>query len=157
MPGPLEKIFCFWTSYKWIFSLLRSFNRGAASNRLSEAHTEWLGAQIWSEKWRFAKLSDSRERALLTVDQRWVGGQSVQLVGMRRSTKRVQLHAITRQSQACCAHKPHTHINGVTFEPHPQCLLSGPFSCIYHVKELNSIQLNRLQRCHCGVTHSDQL
>lgn len=77
--------------------------------------------------------------------------------GDEESTKRVQLHAITRQSQACCAHKPHTHIKGVTFEPHPQCLLSGPFSCIYHVKELNSIQLNRLQRCHCGVTHSDQL
>lgn len=89
----VQASFLVWVNYKQIFSLL---HQRAASNRLSEAHTEWLQAQIWSKKWRFAawSWSDDRERALLTADQRRVGGQSVQLVEKRRAQNVCQSHTL---------------------------------------------------------------
>lgn len=44
-----------------------SLYRGAASNRLSEARTEWLGAQIWSETPEFAEWS----RAMVGSEVFW--------------------------------------------------------------------------------------
>ena len=67
----------------------KGLNQGAASNRLSEAHTEWLQAQIWSKKWRFAEWSwATAESELFDSGSKMSGRSKCTAGGDEESTKR---------------------------------------------------------------------
>lgn len=95
MPG-------FW--FEWITngssSPLKALNQGAASNRLSEAHTEWLRAQIWSKKWRFAERGwATAESGLFDSGSKMSGRSKCTAGGDEESSKR------SRETEPHASHK----------------------------------------------------
>lgn len=87
--------FLVWVNLQTDLLSSEGLNQGAASNRLSKAHTEWLRAQIWSKKWRFAEWSWATAESELFDSGSKMSGRSKCTAGEdEESTKRVPVTSI---------------------------------------------------------------
>ena len=91
----------------------KGWSQGAASNRLSESHTEWLQARIWSEKWRSAEWSwATAESELFDSGSKMSGGSKCTAGGDEERwnhtpvTRVLWTHTVTKCVSSWCPYDP---------------------------------------------------